>query len=55
MTDFFHRLAANLAASDLLRLYFLDLDGHPIAATMCIDTDPPPTCTTTAMTPPTRP
>jgi CelD/BcsL family acetyltransferase involved in cellulose biosynthesis len=37
MTDFFHRLAANLAASDLLRLYFLDLDGQPIAATMCIE------------------
>ena len=37
MTAFFRRLAVNLAASDLLRLYFLDLDGRPIAATMCID------------------
>lgn len=37
MTAFFLRLAANLAASDLLKLYFLDLDDRPVAATLCID------------------
>ncbi len=37
MMAFFLRLAANLAASDLLKLYFLDLDGRPVAATLCID------------------
>lgn len=37
MTAFFLRLAENLAAADLLKLYFLDLDGRPIAATLCID------------------
>ena len=37
MTAFFFRLADNLAASDLLKLYFLGLDGRPIAATLCID------------------
>jgi CelD/BcsL family acetyltransferase involved in cellulose biosynthesis len=37
MRAFFLRLAANLAASDLLKLYFLDLDDRPVAATLCID------------------
>lgn len=37
MMAFFLRLAANLAASDLLKLYFLDLDDRPVAATLCID------------------
>jgi len=37
MTAFFGRLAANLAASDLLKLYFLDLDDRPVAGTLCID------------------
>ena len=37
MTAFFLRLAENLADDCLLKLYFLDLDGRPIAATLCID------------------
>lgn len=37
MMAFFLRLAENLAAADLLKLYFLDLDSRPIAATLCID------------------
>ena len=37
MMAFFLRLAENLAAADLLKLYFLDLDSRPIAAALCID------------------
>jgi CelD/BcsL family acetyltransferase involved in cellulose biosynthesis len=37
MRAFFLRLAANLAADNLLKLYFLDLDDRPVAATLCID------------------
>jgi CelD/BcsL family acetyltransferase involved in cellulose biosynthesis len=37
MADFFLRLAENLADHRLLKLYFLDLDSRPIAATLCID------------------
>ena len=37
MTAFFRSLTANLAAAKLLKLYFLDLDGRPIAATLCVD------------------
>jgi CelD/BcsL family acetyltransferase involved in cellulose biosynthesis len=37
MSAFFLRLTKNLAAADLLKLYFLDLDGRPIAATLCVD------------------
>ena len=37
MTAFFLRLAENLADDCLLKLYFLDLDDRPVAATLCID------------------
>ncbi len=37
MRAFFLRLATNLAESGLLKLYFLDLDDRPVAATLCID------------------
>ena len=37
MRAFFQHLATNLAAADMLRLYFLDLDDRPIAAIMCFD------------------
>lgn len=37
MTAFFRSLTANLAAAELLKLYFLDLDGRPIAGTLCVD------------------
>ncbi|MEE4111293.1 MAG: GNAT family N-acetyltransferase [Desulfobacteraceae bacterium] len=37
MSAFFLRLAENLAAHRLLKLYVLYLDGRPIAATLCID------------------
>ncbi|WP_372678308.1 GNAT family N-acetyltransferase [Desulfosarcina sp.] len=37
MMAFFLRLAKKLADDRLLKLYFLDLDGRPIAATLCID------------------
>jgi CelD/BcsL family acetyltransferase involved in cellulose biosynthesis len=39
MRTFFQSLATNLAAVDMLRLYFLDLDDRPIAASMCFDHD----------------
>ncbi len=34
---FFRSLADRMAQSGLLRLHFLDIDGVPVAATMCID------------------
>ena len=37
MHAFFRDLAKRLAASGLLRLFFLELDEKPIAAVMCID------------------
>lgn len=37
MPAFFGDLAASLAAEGLLKLYFVDLDNKPIAATFCVD------------------
>lgn len=37
MPSFFQSLALNLAVAGILKLYFLDLDNRPIAATFCID------------------
>ncbi len=37
--QFFHELAAGMAAAGLLRLYFLDLDDRPIAAALCFEHD----------------
>jgi CelD/BcsL family acetyltransferase involved in cellulose biosynthesis len=37
MATFFRELAASLAQAHILRLFFLDLDEKPIAATMCFD------------------
>ena len=37
MSAFFRDLATQLAAWGLLRLFFLELDGKPIAAVMCFD------------------
>ncbi len=36
---FFRDLTAGMAADGLLRLYFLDLDARPIAATLCFEHD----------------
>jgi CelD/BcsL family acetyltransferase involved in cellulose biosynthesis len=36
---FFRGLTAGLAAADVLRLYFLELDERPIAATLCFEYD----------------
>ena len=36
MPAFFTRLASHLAASGLLRLYFIDIDGRPTAAAFCV-------------------
>ncbi len=35
--QFFRDLTLGMAASGLLRLYFLDLDGRPIAASLCFE------------------
>ncbi len=35
--SFFRSLAAAMAEAGLLKLFFLDLDGTPVAATMCFD------------------
>ena len=37
MATFFKDLAVSLAEAHILRLFFLDLDERPIAATMCFD------------------
>ena len=37
MYSFFQRLTEALAAEKILKLFFIDLDGKPIAATMCFD------------------
>lgn len=37
MAMFFNNLAESLAEANILRLFFLDLDRRPIAATMCFD------------------
>ncbi len=35
--SFFRSLAAGMSEAGLLKLFFLDLDGTPVAATMCFD------------------
>ncbi len=37
--QFFRDLTAGMAVADRLRLYFLDLDARPIAATLCFEHD----------------
>ncbi len=37
--QFFRDLAAGMAATGMLRLFFLDLDARPIAATLCFEHD----------------
>jgi CelD/BcsL family acetyltransferase involved in cellulose biosynthesis len=37
MPSYFRRLADRLAADGLLRLFIMDLDGRPIAATLCVE------------------
>lgn len=37
--EFFRALISGMAAAGLLRLYFLDLDERPIAATLCFEHD----------------
>ncbi len=37
MVSFFKGLAEALAEAQILKLFFLDLDGRPIAATMCFN------------------
>jgi CelD/BcsL family acetyltransferase involved in cellulose biosynthesis len=39
MTAYFRSLAETMARENLLKLYFLDLDGTPAAAVMCFDYD----------------
>ena len=39
MATYFRSLAETMAQEDLLKLYFLDLDGTPAAAVMCFDYD----------------
>jgi CelD/BcsL family acetyltransferase involved in cellulose biosynthesis len=39
MTTYFRSLAETMARENLLKLYFLDLDGTPAAAVMCFDYD----------------
>ena len=39
MAMYFRSLAETMARENLLKLYFLDLDGTPAAAVMCFDYD----------------